>query len=235
MSFNNALIMAAGRGSRMMPLTDVVPKPMAPLRGSTLIADGIGRIAKRIPRIHITIGYKKAMLAAHVIEHGAMSVLNTEGQSNSWWIYHSLMRHLDEPVLVLTCDNITEIDFDELEAEYLALGSPHCMLVPVMPVPGLEGDFIHHKDQLVSAVERQRPAETYCSGIQVLNPFRVASSVAEGQDFYDVWNGLIGIGELKASRRLPSKWFAVDTLAHLESANAEGDGAKRAILEARLE
>jgi len=47
----------------MMPLTDVVPKPMAPLRGSTLIAMGIGRIAKRIPKIHITIGYKKAMLA----------------------------------------------------------------------------------------------------------------------------------------------------------------------------
>ena len=39
----NALIMAAGRGQRMMPLTQVIPKPMAPYLDSTLIAQGIQR------------------------------------------------------------------------------------------------------------------------------------------------------------------------------------------------
>ena len=134
MHIRHALILAAGRGMRMKPLTDAIPKPMAPYRGSTLIADGIRQIAKRIPCIHITIGYKKVMLASHVIENGASSVLNTEGQSNAWWIYHSLMRHLDEPVLVLTCDNITDLDVNELEAEYESLGRPSCMLVPVKPL-----------------------------------------------------------------------------------------------------
>ena len=37
----HALIMAAGRGMRMRPMTDTIPKAMAPFRGETLIANGI--------------------------------------------------------------------------------------------------------------------------------------------------------------------------------------------------
>src|SRR6476619_100870 len=128
--------MAAGRGMRMAPLTDAIPKPMAPYDGTTLIARGISRLATRVEHIHVTVGYKKAMLAQHVIEHGASSVFNTEGQSNSWWIYHTLLQHLDEPMFVLTCDNVVDLDFALLERDYFDLGAPPCMVVPVRPVPG---------------------------------------------------------------------------------------------------
>lgn len=48
------------------------------------------------------------------------------------------MRHVDEPVCVLTCDNVLDIDFDLLQKDYRRLGEPACMLVPVLPVAGLE-------------------------------------------------------------------------------------------------
>ncbi|PMY13750.1 nucleotidyl transferase, partial [Pseudomonas sp. FW305-BF8] len=83
---------------------------MAPLRGGTLISQGIELVKKEVPNIHITVGYKKAMLAEHVIQQGASSVLNTEGQSNAWWVFHTLLQHLNEPLYVLTCDNVTELD-----------------------------------------------------------------------------------------------------------------------------
>ena len=95
MIIQHALIMAAGRGMRMMPFTENMPKAMAPLAGTTLIANGIDKLKKRIPNIHITVGYKGSMLASHVIEHDVSSVLNTEGKDNSWWIYNSLMKNLD--------------------------------------------------------------------------------------------------------------------------------------------
>ncbi len=196
----------------MMPLTDAIPKPMAPYRGSTLIANGIAELQRRIAHIHITIGYKKAMLAPHVIENGVSSILNTENQSNSWWIYNSLLSSLDKPMFVLTCDNIVEFDVDEIESDYLSLGSPPCMLVPVRPVPGLEGDFVHHENGVVSKVDRFDSAELYCSGIQVINPRAVCRETTEGRDFYDVWNQLNAKQQLKVGQHIPNRWFAVDTL-----------------------
>jgi NDP-sugar pyrophosphorylase family protein len=210
-----AVILAAGRGLRMMPFTEKLPKPMAPYNGTTLIADGIAKIIARIEKVHVTVGYKKAELAQHVIEHGACSVFNTEGHSNSWWIYNTLLKRLDEPIYVLTCDNVVEIDFDLLEQDYLALGEPAGMLVPVLPVRGIDGDYIFRDGHVVTRIDRHEQTEMYCSGIQILNPSRINRMTRDEGDFYSVWNQLISHRELHVSSIYPNKWFAVDTLEHL--------------------
>ena len=202
-----------------MPLTDSVPKAMAPYNGTTLIAQGIDQIRKHIPNIHITVGYKGAMLAQHVIQHGVTSVFNTEGKSNSWWIYNTLLRSLDEPIFVLTCDNVMELDFDLLEADYFNYGAPACMIVPVKPVPGLDGDYIFHRDNLVIEVNRYKESDIYCSGIQLINPYRINELTREETDFYSVWRQLIALRQVVASRIYPKKWFTVDTLDHLNELN----------------
>jgi NDP-sugar pyrophosphorylase family protein len=215
----HGIIMAAGRGMRMAPLTDAIPKPMAPYDGTTLIARGISRLAERLEHIHVTVGYKKAMLAQHVIEHGASSVFNTEGKSNCWWIYNTMMSRLDEPIVVLTCDNVVELDFALLEENYLSLNSPACMLVPVRPVEGLEGDFVFQENHVVKEISRFKESEMYCSGIQVLNPYRLTQITSEGDSFYEVWQQLIDQEQLFVSSVYPKKWFAVDTIEQLTTLN----------------
>ncbi|MGH9762929.1 MAG: nucleotidyltransferase family protein [Blastocatellia bacterium] len=216
----HALIMAAGRGQRMMPLTDVMPKPMAPYQGSTLIARGMSRLASKLDHIHVTVGYKGAMLAQHVIEQGASSVFNTEGRGNCWWIYNTLLKYLDEPVCVLTCDNVVDLDFQLLEDNYRELDCPPCMLVPVKPVEGLDGDYVFHANHVVTEVTRDRESEMYCSGIQVLNPAKINALTGEGSNFYSVWNQLIVEGQLLVSSVYPERWYAVDTLEQLVSLNS---------------
>jgi len=66
---------------------------------------------------------------------------NTDGHGNGWWIYNTLIKNLDEPVLILTCDNIVELDIDILTKEYFSYDSPPCLIVPVPPVKGLDGDL----------------------------------------------------------------------------------------------
>src|SRR5260370_20164030 len=211
----HALIMAAGRGQRMMPLTAVVPKAMVPYKGSTLIGENILHVRKYIEHIHITVGYKGSMLAQHVIQHGASSIFNTEGQRNCWWVYNTLLKHLDEPTFVLTCDNVVELDFKLLETDYLNSGEPACMIVPVRPVPGLDGDYIFHRDNVVIELNRHKKSDIYCSGIQIINPAKVNRLTRFEGDFYSLWGQLIVQHQVIASRIYPKKWFSVDTMAQL--------------------
>ncbi|TXE08800.1 NDP-sugar synthase [Algoriphagus aquimarinus] len=218
---NHALIMAAGRGTRMAPLTNTIPKPMAPLWGSTLIANGIKKLVPHVPNLHITVGYKGAELAKHVIELGVDSVFNTEGKGNSWWIFNTLMASLNEPVLVLTSDNVTDLTIDLILEEYIRLGSPACMVVPVLPVNGLVGDFIHHQENCVIKLDRNDPAESYCSGIQILNPYKINQMMSPLEDFGEVWENLIEKNELYCSSIFPDKWFTVDTVEQLAQMNSQ--------------
>lgn len=196
-------------------MTDLVPKPMVPFRGTTLIAQGMERVIRQLPNIHVTVGYKKAMLAKHVIELGAQTVVNTEGQGNAWWIYHSLLGAIDEPVFVLTCDNVTELDFAKLAESYFTIGAPACMLVGVPPVKGLAGDYIFREGQRVVGLDRGRPAEIYCTGIQVLNPARIRSLTEPCEDFYGVWSQLMAQNELFVSPVYPDRWISIDTFEAL--------------------
>ena len=215
---DHAVILAAGRGQRMYPLTEVVPKPMAPIEGTTLIAKGIANLIERLPHVHITVGYKKSMLAKYVVELGVSSVLCTEGHSNSWWIFNTLLKNLDEPIYVLTCDNIIELDFNLLEENYRKLNQPACMLVPVKPIEGLEGDFIFQENNKVSKLDRQSKAPIYCSGVQILNPCRINQLVENEGDFYSVWNSLIAQNQLFVSDIYPKKWISIDTVEQLQKA-----------------
>ena len=216
---NHAIILAAGRGVRMLPLTKTIPKAMAPLSNSTLIENGIRKIKDNIDNIHITIGYKGALLAKHVIEQDVSSVLNTEGKGNAWWIFNTLLKFLNEPLYVLTCDNVTDINFNELEEEYFLSESPPCMIVPVDPIEGLEGDYIFKSGKIVKKIDRETRSNQYCSGIQVLNPFKINKIIDQATDFYDVWNQLIERELLLCSNIKPNNWFTIDNLENLENFN----------------
>lgn len=212
-----ALIMAAGRGSRMMPLTTTIPKAMAPYGGSTLIARGIDKVRQHVQSVYVTVGYKGAILAEHVINYGVSGLFDTSGRDNAWWIFGTLMRELDEPVFVLTCDNITSLDFELIESDYFFLGSPCCMVIPVTPISGLEGDYIHHEKNLVHSINRNATAPTYCSGIQIINPKKINQMISPTENFYEVWSQLIKIQQLYCSNILPQHWYAADTLEQLNN------------------
>jgi NDP-sugar pyrophosphorylase family protein len=221
MTIQHALIMAAGRGNRMRPLTDELPKPMLNYRGDTLIGNNLHMLRSNVPHVHVTVGYKKAMLSEYLMTRGGVdTIINTEGRGNAWWIQHTLMAFIDEPVLVLTTDNITEMDIEFLSNEYQRLGQPPCMVVPVLPIVGVDGDYIEQDDGVVLSLQRERPMESYCSGIQVLNPKRVVDLAESDMDgFYEVWTMLMEQQLLKVSRLYPKTWFSVDTLEQLVKAN----------------
>tara|TARA_B100002052_G_C15812805_1_gene566711 strand:- start:127 stop:792 length:666 start_codon:yes stop_codon:yes gene_type:complete len=213
---NHAIILAAGRGVRMMPRTRKIPKAMVKIKNQTLILNGLKKIQKYIKNIHITVGYKGSMLARHVIENKVNSVINTNKRGNAWWIFNFPFKQLNEPVFVLTCDNITNIDFNLIEKDYKKKGHPECFLVPVKPIENLEGDYIHKKKNVVLRLSRKEKSDIYCSGIQVINPYRINKILNKTEDFNILWKKLILKKKLIVSDVTPKKWFTIDNLKQLK-------------------
>ncbi|MDN3548787.1 nucleotidyltransferase family protein [Mucilaginibacter aquaedulcis] len=211
--------MAGGRGLRMMPMTTSIPKPMIEIEGETLISKSLIQLKTRIPTIGITVGYQGAALAKHVIEEGASLVFNTDGQGNCWWLFNTLMKHLDEPVLVLTCDNIVRLDLDFILTEYLRLNSPPCMVIPVKPVKGIDGDYITGGNNIVASLGRTNISQQYCSGIQLLNPAIINRLVSRVDDFNELWDSLIRLEKLSYSSIYPYNWYSVNTIRQFNEAN----------------
>lgn len=61
-----ALIFAAGRGVRMMPLTAERPKPLIEVSGKPLIARILGVLPKEVSEVFVLVGYKGEMIKEYL-------------------------------------------------------------------------------------------------------------------------------------------------------------------------
>ena len=193
---NHAFIMAAGRGTRLRPLTKKIPKGLIKFKQTSLIANGIKKLKKFIDFIHISVGYKGPILAKHLIEEKVSSIINTDKKGNSWWIFNSIFKSFDSPLYVLTCDNVTNIDFKKIEKDYYKKSQPMCMIIPTKPIKGLAGDYIFKKKNIIQRLSRRVKSDIYCTGIQVLNPKKINDKIKSTDDFNILWKRLIKIKQL---------------------------------------
>ena len=214
---DNAFIMAAGRGTRLMPLTKKIPKGLIRFKQSSLIANGIKKLKKYIKNIHISVGYKGPILAKHLIEQKVSSIINTHNKGNSWWIFNSIFKNFNEPIFVLTCDNVTNINFQKISDDYYKKKEPLCMIIPTLPVEGLSGDYIFRKKNIVYNLSRSKKSEMYCTGIQVLNPKKINDKIKPADDFNLLWRRLIKKKQLYVSDIKPKRWFTVDNIENYKN------------------
>jgi MurNAc alpha-1-phosphate uridylyltransferase len=117
-----ALILAAGRGERMRPLTDATPKPLLVAGGRTLIDRQLSRLAAAgIGRVVINHAHLGAMLEAAVGDGSRWGVRvdwSREGTAleTAGGIAKALPLLGDAPFLVLSGDIYTDYDYSRLAA-----------------------------------------------------------------------------------------------------------------------
>lgn len=213
--FTYAILTAGGRGDRLLPLTDYIPKAMVEVKGVTLIAGLIRQLRPAVSQVVVTVGYKGDRLAKHVIDEGVSAIFETTGKSDCWWVFNTLMRYVDEPVIVLACDLVVELDLKFIYDAYVSTGSPICMMIPIA-VPGeAAGHFIIGEGGKVSQFSRKKISNLLASGIYVLNPRRVNEVVKCAENVDQMWASLMQAGELFCSPTYVYNWYTIDTIEQL--------------------
>jgi MurNAc alpha-1-phosphate uridylyltransferase len=139
------MVLAAGRGERMRPLTDSVPKPLLEVRGKPLIVyhleklsrlgvrDVVINLAWLGDRIRTTLGD-----GAHWNLHIQYSDEGGEALETGGGIFKALPLLGTAPFLVVNADVFSDFDFAMLRIEPDALA--HLLLVP-NPPQHRNGDF----------------------------------------------------------------------------------------------
>jgi len=114
-----AVIMAGGRGQRLRPLTDKVPKPLLSVGDSTIVERLIsGLVSARVYNVYITLNYKAKMLADRLGDGQDLGVeIRHLRERKALGTAGSLSLLPDIPkgrILVTNGDLVTDLDFQAL-------------------------------------------------------------------------------------------------------------------------
>lgn len=152
-----AMILAAGRGERMRPLTDNAPKPLLSVGGKALVQYHLEALAEAgIRQIVINLAWKGRMIRDALGDgaaFGAKIQYSDEGDAaldTGGGVFNALPLLGDEPFLVVSGDIWTDYDFatcmDRLAADDIA----HFVLAPNPPFH-TRGDFALKDGRVVDA------------------------------------------------------------------------------------
>ena len=141
-----AMILAAGEGRRMRPLTDVTPKPLLEVAGKPLIEHHIARLsAAGFSEIVVNVSYLGQQLV-EFLEDGsqwqvAISISSEQAPlETAGGIIQALPRLGDTPFLLVNGDVFTDYPFAQLREMVPAERGAHIVLVP-NPEHHSRGDF----------------------------------------------------------------------------------------------
>jgi MurNAc alpha-1-phosphate uridylyltransferase len=145
-----AMVLAAGRGERMRPLTDGLPKPLLRLKGAALIEHPLRALAAAgVAEVVINLGYRGAQLRDHLGDgsrYGLSIAYSDEGDpplETGGGILHALPLLGSAPFVLINSDVYSDYPIAWLvqRARVLAPRTlAHLVLVP-NPPHNPKGDF----------------------------------------------------------------------------------------------
>lgn len=120
----NTIIMAGGKGERLRPLTDTIPKPLLTIESKPIIEHNLDHLINfGINHIHISVNYLKEKIISH-LQDGKNKNLKIEYiiESEPLGTIGAIRKATGlefEHLLVMNADLLTNIDFEEFYSEFL--------------------------------------------------------------------------------------------------------------------
>jgi MurNAc alpha-1-phosphate uridylyltransferase len=229
MIITRAMVMAAGKGTRMQPLTDTMPKPMVPFMGRPLIDHVLDRLEEAgIEEVIVNSHHFADMLEAHVARRTSPRIVLSDERAELLDTGGGAKKALpllgDDPIITFNSDSV----WDEAEGENLrkliaafdpARMDALLMIADVKHTIGFtgRGDFNMDADGRLTRRGKDESVVNMFAGVQVIKPQLFADGPSGAFSTNLIWDRLIEKGRLFGHRMLGT-WMHVGTPEDLKSA-----------------
>ncbi|HET6403738.1 MAG TPA: nucleotidyltransferase family protein [Candidatus Thermoplasmatota archaeon] len=221
-----AVVMAGGFGTRLLPLTKDVPKPMLPVGDKPLLERLVLQLRDAgVQQVSLTTHYQADKIRAHFGDGAAFGVsleyvaeekpLGTAGALG-------LLPPSDRPRLVINGDILTRVDFramlafhEEQKADLTVGVRQYELQVPY--------GIIHSRGAVVERIEEKPRLSFFVNaGIYLLSPSAHAEiTPGERLDMPDLIGRLIAKGRTVASFPVHEYWLDIGRLSDYEQAQRD--------------
>jgi len=214
---DTAMILAAGRGERMRPLSDRTPKPLLEVAGRPLISHHLARLAacgvRRVVINYAHLGEQIEAALGDGSDFGVAIEYSPEprgGLETAGGICRALPRLGEAPFLLVNGDVWTDYDFSRLVQRDLGGQLAHLVMID-RPEYKPCGDFYLEGGQLM--LRGGSEALTY-TGVGLYSPRLFASCPPGRQPLRPLLEAAMRCGEISAER-FRGDWVDVGTVDRL--------------------
>lgn len=235
---HTAMVLAAGLGTRLRPLTDHTPKPLIPVAGRTLLDRCLDRLAEAgVRRAVVNIHWLGDRIRDHLkTRHDLAIVISDETGlllETGGGIAKAMPLLGDTPFLAVNADLIWRDDAGETAVQRLSAGfDPATMdgLLLLQPRESADGhggpgDFFLDADGKLRRRGTQASAPYVYTGVQILQPAMFRDAPAGAFSLNILYDRAIAAGRLHGIVHRGT-WMDVGTHDGLRQAEAALHGAR---------
>ena len=227
-----AIILAAGQGTRLRPLSYAIPKPLLPVGGRPVIDYVIDNIATcpEIDEVYVAVSHAASVIEEYFkhAEHHRLkiSIVHTLGWETGGDIKTVLIdKQITSPVLICYGDNVTQLDVKKLVAAHKKGANA---TVALFPVPKADvsrfGIGELSGDRIAKFIEKPSEGATTSNlanaGYFVLDPSAVSSLPMKKfkleSDYFPTW---AKEGKLNGQVQTLKMWIDIGTIEAYRAAN----------------
>ena len=230
MTLTTAMVLAAGLGKRMRPITDTMPKPLVRIAGKTLLDWGLDSLqAAGVTKAVVNVHYLPDQIVAHVAgRRGPKIVISDERDAllnSAGGIVKALPLLGSEPFYIINADTFW-IDSGQPSLERLALAWDSAKMDILLMLTDLDSatghcvgtDFLMAPD---GGLRRSKgdPAGLIYAGAAIVNPAIFESAPAGAHSLNAYFDKAITAGRL-FGMQMRGSWITVGTPDAIPQAEA---------------
>ena len=214
-----AIILAGGRGKRLKPITDFVPKPLVPIRNIPIIEWQIKYLKKfNVTEVIICTGYKTKMMENH-FEMKKMGIkikysIEKSPLGTGGAIKKAGKMINEKSFFVMNGDTITNIDLNKLKKKQNSIAS-----IELRTQYGI----LETKDEkILKFKEKKEIPDTWMNaGIYHLQKEVLGELPTKGDIEKTLFPDYAKKGKLNTIKFKNTKWYSVDSFKDMEECSLE--------------